>query len=60
VASQRGELRARALVTPALQPGQVFLPMHYDATNLMTDAVFDPYSHQPAYKACAVIVEAAT
>ena len=60
IASQRGELRARAFVTPAVQPGQIFLPMHYEATNLLTDAVFDPYSHQPAYKACAVTVEAAS
>ncbi len=60
IASQRGELRAAALVTPAVQPGQVFLPMHYEATNLLTDAVFDPYSHQPAYKACAVMVELAS
>lgn len=56
VTSQRGRLRARAFVTPAVQAGQVFLPMHYDTTNLLTDAVFDPYSHQPAYKACAVAV----
>jgi assimilatory nitrate reductase catalytic subunit len=60
IASQRGELRARALVTPAMQPGQLFLPMHYEATNLLTDPVFDPYSHQPAYKACAVSVEPAS
>ncbi len=54
IASQRGELVARIVVTPAVQPGQLFIPMHYAATNLLTDAVFDPYSHQPAYKACAV------
>ncbi len=56
IASRRGELSARALVTPGVQRNQVFLPMHYVATNLLTDAVFDPYSHQPAYKACAVEV----
>jgi anaerobic selenocysteine-containing dehydrogenase len=56
VASQRGRLRASAILTPAVQPGQLFIPMHYEATNLLTDAVFDPYSHQPAYKACAVQV----
>lgn len=56
VASQRGQLRARAFLTPAVRPGQVFLPMHYEETNRLTDAVFDPYSHQPAYKACAVRV----
>ncbi len=54
VQSQRGEVRARAFVTPTIQPGQVFLPMHYETTNRLTDAVFDPYSKQPAYKACAV------
>jgi anaerobic selenocysteine-containing dehydrogenase len=59
IASQRGELRAGAVVTPAVQPGHIFLPMHYEATNVLTDAVFDPYSHQPAYKACAVLVEPA-
>ena len=59
ITSQRGELRAAAVVTPAVQPGHVFLPMHYEATNVLTDAVFDPYSHQPAYKACAVLVEPA-
>jgi assimilatory nitrate reductase catalytic subunit len=31
--------------------------MHYAATNLLTHAAFDPYSHQPAYKACAVAVD---
>lgn len=56
VASQRGTLRARAFLTPGVRPGQVFLPMHYDTVNQLTDAVFDPYSHQPAYKACAVRV----
>ncbi len=55
--SQRGRIRARAFLTPSIQPGQLFIPMHYDATNLLTDAVFDPYSHQPAYKACAVQIE---
>ncbi len=57
VSSQRGRLHGRALVTPAVQPGQLFIPMHYETTNLLTHAAFDPYSHQPAYKACAVAVE---
>lgn len=33
--------------------------MHDEATNLPTDGVFDPNSHQPAYQAHAVCVEAA-
>jgi assimilatory nitrate reductase catalytic subunit len=28
--------------------------MHYETVNQLTLAVFDPYSKQPAYKACAV------
>ena len=54
VESQRGSIKARAFVTPTLQPGQVFIPMHYEATNRLTLAHFDPYSRQPSYKNCAV------
>ena len=43
-----------AFVTPTVAPGQVFIPMHYATANRLTDAVFDPYSKQPSYKACAV------
>ncbi len=56
VESQRGQLRARAFVTPTMKPGQVFIPMHFEAANRLTDAVFDPYSKQPSYKSCAVYV----
>ncbi|WP_428308275.1 molybdopterin oxidoreductase family protein [Lacipirellula sp.] len=59
VASQRGEVQGRAMVTPAVQPGQLFIPMHYEATNRLTHPSFDPYSHQPSYKACAVRIERA-
>jgi assimilatory nitrate reductase catalytic subunit len=54
VASRRGRLHARAFVTPTVQRGQVFIPMHYEATNRLTNPVFDPYSKQPSYKQCAV------
>ena len=54
--SQRGSLVATAFVTHNVQAGQIFIPMHYPETNQLTDAVFDPYSKQPAYKACAVAV----
>ena len=56
VASQRGRLLAAAFLTPTVQPGQVFIPMHYEEANRLTDAVFDPYSRQPSYKACAVAI----
>jgi hypothetical protein len=35
----------------------VFIPMHYDVTNQLTRAEFDPHSRQPSYKYCAVRVE---
>ncbi|NOY41857.1 MAG: molybdopterin-dependent oxidoreductase [Planctomycetes bacterium] len=54
VESQRGSVNAKAFVTPTIQPGQVFMPMHYAATNQLTLAHFDPYSRQPSYKDCAV------
>ena len=54
VESRRGRISAAAFVTRSVQPGQVFVPMHYEETNRLTDAVFDPHSKQPSYKACAV------
>jgi predicted molibdopterin-dependent oxidoreductase YjgC len=54
VSSQRGRISATAFLTRSVKPGQVFMPMHYDVTNMLTHPSFDPYSHQPSYKACAV------
>ncbi len=56
VRSRRGRIKATAFVTRSVQPGHLFVPMHYEVTNRLTDAVFDPYSKQPSYKACAVDV----
>lgn len=56
VESRRGSISAQAFITPCVQPGQVFIPMHYATANRLTDPVFDPYSKQPSYKACAVRV----
>ena len=57
VTSQRGALVAKAVLTHTVRPGQVFVPMHYAASNLLTASAFDPHSHQPAYKACAVRID---
>lgn len=56
VTSQRGRVSATAFLTRSVKPGEVFMAMHYDVTNLLTHPSFDPYSNQPAYKACAVRV----
>lgn len=52
--SRRGRVEALAFLTYTIQPGQVFIPMHYAETNRLTFPSFDPYSRQPSYKACAV------
>jgi anaerobic selenocysteine-containing dehydrogenase len=57
VTSRRGSLDATAFVTPTIPRGQIFIPMHYAETNRLTFPAFDPYSRQPAYKACAVKIE---
>lgn len=56
VESQRGRVKAKAYITPTIKPGQLFMPMHYETTNQLTLAHFDPYSRQPSYKNCAVRV----
>lgn len=57
ITSRRGSIKVRAVVLPTIQPGQIFTPMHYAVVNQLTQPVFDPYSGQPSYKACAVRVE---
>lgn len=59
VRSRRGVAAALAVVTATVQPGQIFLPMHFPEVNRLTFAAFDPHSRQPSYKACAVALEAA-
>ncbi len=56
VESARGSMRARALVTPTVPDGHVFVPMHDAATNRLTFPAFDPHSRQPSYKTGAVAV----
>jgi assimilatory nitrate reductase catalytic subunit len=58
IRSRRGAITARAFVTSIVQPGQIFIPMHYEATNQLTFPQFDPCSRQPAYKMAAVAIEA--
>ncbi len=56
IASRRASMTATAFVTETVQPGQIFVPMHYAAVNALTFPAFDPHSHQPSYKACAVSI----
>ena len=54
IISRRGSVEAIAKVMATVQPGQVFIPMHYQEVNRLTHPSFDLYSRQPSYKACAV------
>ena len=54
VLSRRAEITVTANVTATVRRGQAFMPMHYEATNRLTLAHFDPHSGQPSYKNCAV------
>lgn len=54
VESRRGGVTAVAFVNATVQPGHVFVPMHYAVTNRLTFPAFDPHSRQPSYKYAAV------
>jgi assimilatory nitrate reductase catalytic subunit len=57
VISRRARIECAAVISRTVQPGQIFIPMHYDVTNKLTRAEFDPHSRQPSYKHCAVRLE---
>lgn len=57
VQSRRGRAVALAFLTPTVQRGHVFLPMHFAAVNQLTFPAFDPHSRQPGYKAAAVRID---
>ena len=53
VATRRAKVRVKANVTPTVKKNELFMPMHYEETNLLTFPSFDRYSRQPSYKHCA-------
>ena len=57
VISRRGRIECAAVASPSVQPGHIFIPMHYDVTNQLTRTEYDPHSRQPSYKYCAVRLE---
>ncbi|MGJ8656358.1 MAG: molybdopterin oxidoreductase family protein [Akkermansiaceae bacterium] len=58
VSSTRATVEATAYISNSVQPGQLFMPMHYAKANRLTHASFDPHSRQPSYKYCAVKITA--
>jgi len=59
VASRRGELVAKVLVTDKSPAGTVFMTFHFReaAANLLTVSALDPVAKIPEYKVCAVKIE---
>jgi formate dehydrogenase alpha subunit len=60
VASRRGEIVAKALVTDRVEPGLIFSTFHFpeSAANFLTNPALDPQAKIPEFKVCAVRVEA--
>jgi formate dehydrogenase alpha subunit len=61
VASRRGAIVLRVLVSRKATPGVVFIPMHFSeaAANVLTIDMLDPEAKIPEFKACAVNIEIA-
>ncbi len=59
VASRRGEITLRVLVTGRSPEGTVFIPFHFAeaAANILTKNQIDPRAKIPDFKVCAVRVE---
>jgi len=59
VVSRRGDIQAKAKVTPRSPQGCVFIPFHFAeaAANRLTHAALDPVSKIPELKVCAVRIE---
>ena len=61
VASRRGEIIAKVILTDRVDVGVVFMPFHFAETcaNVLTNPAHDPIAKIPEYKVCAVKVEKA-
>lgn len=59
--TRRGEIVARAQVSPKAVGGTVFIPFHFfeASANKLTNAALDPVAKIPEYKVCAVRIEKA-
>jgi formate dehydrogenase major subunit/formate dehydrogenase alpha subunit len=59
VKTRRGEIVARAQVSPKAVAGTIFVPFHYfeASANKLTIAALDPVAKIPEYKVCAVKIE---
>ncbi len=59
VSSIRGDAIVMVQCTQRIAPDAVFIPFHYhECVNRIALGLLDPHSRQPAYKQCAVKIEA--
>ena len=57
--SRRGDAVVMVQLTQRIPPNMVFIPFHFhECVNRISLGLLDPHSRQPAYKQCAVRVEA--
>jgi predicted molibdopterin-dependent oxidoreductase YjgC len=58
VASRRGEIVLKAIVSDRTYSGEIFIPMHFReaAANVLTNPAVDPWGKIPEFKFCAVRV----
>ena len=61
VASRRGEMTAKTMVTDRVEQGVVFMPFHFveSNANILTNTAYDPICKIPELKVCAVKLEKA-
>jgi len=59
VASRRGQMTAKTMVTERVDEGVVFMPFHFveSNANALTNTAFDPICKIPELKVCAVKLE---
>lgn len=57
VKTVRGQTEARARVTEKVKPGMVFMPFHWQGTNIITSDALDPVAKIPEYKMAACRIE---
>ena len=62
VASRRGTVQAKALLTDRLPEGMVYMPFHWReaSANVLTNDALDPVAKIPEFKVCAVKLTKAT
>jgi predicted molibdopterin-dependent oxidoreductase YjgC len=62
MASRRGEIETRIMITERVEKGVVFMPFHFEESNVnkLTNPAYDPIAKIPEFKVCAVKIEKAS